>query len=158
MTTKEKALPRRGRDQSTPLPSTTRAKGGDYAVGYGRPPAANQFQKGRSGNPKGRPPGSQNVATILRRELDKAIAVTEAGRACKSTKREVIIKQQVNNAAKGNIRSVQTVLGIIEKTEGLGSIEVAAGAPPFTQEQAEALTRMAEAFGFAADKGACDAD
>lgn len=27
----------------------------DYDIGYGKPPEANRWQKGRSGNPKGRP-------------------------------------------------------------------------------------------------------
>jgi hypothetical protein len=56
-------------------------------VGYGRPPQAHRFKPGQSGNPRGRPKGAKNEATILRDLLNRKIDVREGGRVRKITLR-----------------------------------------------------------------------
>jgi hypothetical protein len=46
-----------------------------YEVGYAKPPEATRFQRGTSGNPRGRPKGKKNLVPALNEERMKAITV-----------------------------------------------------------------------------------
>jgi hypothetical protein len=81
-----------------------------YETGYGKPPRHTRFQKGRSGNPKGRPRGSKNSATLLMEALHEPVIIRENGRRKKITKLQAIVKQIVNKAASGNHRSIELLL------------------------------------------------
>jgi hypothetical protein len=76
-----------------------------YQVGFQRPPRHTQFRKGTSGNPKGRPRDSKNLATELEEALGEKVAIVENGRRRKITKRCAMIKQLVNKAASGDLRA-----------------------------------------------------
>jgi Family of unknown function (DUF5681) len=75
------------------------------AVGYGRPPQGHQFKPGQSGNPRGRPKGAKNEATILRDLLNRKIDIREGGRARKITILEAILLRFTEDALKGNTKS-----------------------------------------------------
>jgi len=102
----------------------------DYAVGYGKPPRHSGFQKGRSGNPKGRPKGSKNFATLLTEALDEKVQVTEDGRRRRIAKRELVIKQLVNKSAAADLRAIKQLTDIVQGIEGRTG---AAHAPPSPQ-------------------------
>lgn len=75
--------------------------------GYGKPPEATRFKKGVSGNPKGRPKGTLNVATVLTRTLREKVAITVNGRRRMVTKLEAAVKQLVKKATAGDLRALR---------------------------------------------------
>jgi hypothetical protein len=92
-------------------------KDSDYEVGFGKPPKHTQFQKGHSGNPKGRARGSRNASTLLDEALSERIIVAENGRRRKVTKFEVVLTQLVNKAAQGEHRSTRLLLEWTERLQ-----------------------------------------
>jgi hypothetical protein len=92
-------------------------------MGYGRPPVSTRFQKGVSGNPRGRPKGSRNVASALSAALSERVTITENGRRKRITKLEAALKQLVNRAASGDLRSTQVLIALAQATEAKAPME-----------------------------------
>jgi hypothetical protein len=100
-----------GPAERTPvLPSELAATGPDYEVGYGRPPKSNQFTKGQSGNPRGRPKSRLSASEALSRELDEKICVREGGKTLRVSKRYAAIKRLVADAMAGRKYAMDAVL------------------------------------------------
>ena len=112
----------------------------DYEVGYGKPPRHTRFQKGRSGNPTGRPRGRKNMATLLSAALDASIIVVENGRRKKITKREAIVTQLVNKSASADLKATQIVLAMLGELEALA--DGAADSAAFTEADKEIIRRI----------------
>lgn len=89
----------------------------DSDVGYGRPPKSNRFKKGTSGNPKGRPKGSLNLATELKRELGKTVTVRENGQARKVSKRVALIKSLIAKGLGGDVKAIGAALQLNAQLE-----------------------------------------
>jgi hypothetical protein len=95
-------------------------------VGYRNPPEKSRFKTGQSGNPRGRPKGALNLATILERTLREPVIIVENGKRKTVTKIEAAIKELVNQAASGELKALQLLATLVRSAE---EREIQAAAP-----------------------------
>jgi hypothetical protein len=92
-----------------------------YEVGYGKPPRAKQFQKGASGNPKGRPKGSKNLQSIVMKESKRKIRIDGPRGPQNITMLDLVIKQLLQKAAKGDLRASREFIVLVQQSEQAAS-------------------------------------
>jgi len=91
-------------------------------VGPGKPPRHTRFKPGQSGNPKGRPKGSKNFATILQQQLTKKITITVDGKPRRMTVQEVIARRLATDSMKGTTKAMELLIRLTstKSDEGAG--------------------------------------
>jgi hypothetical protein len=89
-------------------------KNKSYDIGYGKPPQDTRFKPGQSGNPKGKPKGAKNLATIVNNAINEKVVVIENGRRRKRSKMEVAITQLINKAATGDQKALTLLLPLVQ--------------------------------------------
>jgi hypothetical protein len=93
------------------------AKSKNAVVGYCNPPEHTRFRKGESGNPRGRPKGTLNMATVLERTLRERVVITDNGRRKTITKHEAALKRLVDKAASGELKALQLLATLVRSAE-----------------------------------------
>jgi hypothetical protein len=118
-----------------------------HEIGYKHPPKRTQFRPGISGNPKGRPTGRRNVATVVRRTLAEKVIINENGIRKTVTKLEAAIKQLANKAVSGDLNAMRQLLPVLAVLD-----DSAADLPPARLDNDDqkvmerVLARLAEPF------------
>lgn len=86
-------------------------------VGRGNPPEHTQFRKGETGNPRGRPKGSKNLATYMMEAARDQVTVTVGERTRKISKIQATTMQLATKAAKGDPAAMARFLDWVDEIE-----------------------------------------
>jgi hypothetical protein len=126
---------------------------GDYAVGYARPPKSGQWQKGQSGNPKGRAPQrrSGDVGECMNNLLEKTRRVEIDGRMQVITNAEAVAYSQLQDAFQRKPGAARTVHRWQQEYKGRNSADETKGGwtiidarPVFDEEEDRGWNKLAK--------------
>src|ERR1700704_4200768 len=85
-------------------------------VGYGKPPKATRFRKGRSGNPKGRQRGDENLLSVFKRMVTKRIKIREDDKSRTITMADAIILQNYKSALQKDQIAMSNIIRLAEES------------------------------------------
>jgi hypothetical protein len=93
----------------------------DYEVGYGKPPKAGQFQRGRSGHKGHRRKRSTTLGMDIKKGLNGKVTVRkgDSGEPIKMTEREFAVASLVQHAMKGDMAAIKLVLKLDREAESV---------------------------------------
>jgi len=101
-----------------------------FEVGYKKPPLHSRFKAGHSGNMRGRPKKKpQTYVEAFEKELARTTSINIGGKTKKISMIELMAKQHIARAVKGDTKAAQLVLGIVRSTGSDGST----GLPPIIE-------------------------
>jgi Family of unknown function (DUF5681) len=93
---------------------------GGEPIGYGRPPRSTRFQKGMSGNAKGRPRGRKTTGIPYDSVLGQMVTIREEGIEKKVTVAEAFLLQLTKQGLEGQPAAIKAILSAIQHRKSSG--------------------------------------
>jgi Family of unknown function (DUF5681) len=93
-------------------------------IGYGNPPIHSRWKPGQSGYPNGRPKGTLNFATDLKKTLETPITLNDGGKTKRVSTQKAILLRMREKALKGDSRALDRLLEFA-RVFSVGSTEAA---------------------------------
>jgi hypothetical protein len=104
-------------------------------TGYKKPPVKNQFKKGQSGNPKGKPKGSKSMKVTLEEVLQQRMPIRVGGKLKVVTAVYAMFMALTDKALRGDIKAIESVLKAAEKAQLLSPTDPKAESEPLAPQR-----------------------
>jgi Family of unknown function (DUF5681) len=85
-----------------------------YDVGYRKPPKANQFRTGRTGNPRGKRQGEENMISAFKRIVSKRVKINDGEKVRTITLAEAVILKNYNSAVQKDSFAMSNIFRLAE--------------------------------------------
>lgn len=116
--------------------------GKPYAVGYGKPPIHTRFQRGESGNPRGKKKGQTGLKAVVEKVFQEKVSIRTARGIRKVTKLDALVQKLMNDALTGDARAVMHIVRLAKEaglTQEAAAIEAAS--QDLTEEDRRIMAR-----------------
>jgi hypothetical protein len=99
--------------------TTSKQKPAPYQAGYGKPPLHMRFQKGKSGNPSGRPrrTATERAKALALKEAYRTVTVRDGDRVASLPAIQAVLRSQMAAAANGNVAAQRAFLATVQEIE-----------------------------------------
>ncbi|HUO91402.1 MAG TPA: DUF5681 domain-containing protein [Rhizomicrobium sp.] len=120
-----------------------------YAVGYGKPPKHTRWQKGQSGNPKGRPKRNRDVTALVSALLEERVVVRKGKTTKKMRRIDHLLDRMIDHAVAGDPRFLRLVLDEAHKSAARAETE--APPPSIDEKDREVIDAVLQRLGVKED-------